>query len=119
MNRAIRRLVDGTCATLVDVSAEFRDASREGIEGDQLFVDHLHPTVAGQDLIARSFFKELLTHPVLKERTRLSFAEAPPQVDPFDEAASELRMRPRPLSREEWRLVRSGRPRDDAIPSSE
>jgi tetratricopeptide (TPR) repeat protein/lysophospholipase L1-like esterase len=92
MNRAIRRLVEGSCATLVDVSAEFRDASREGIEGDQLFVDHLHPTVAGQDLIARSFFKELLNHPELQERATLSFAEAPPQVDPFDRAASELRI---------------------------
>ncbi len=47
-------------AQLVDIEQVFRSASSDGIPGDNLFTDHLHPTAEGYELMAQAFAEALV-----------------------------------------------------------
>jgi len=51
-NRAVRAVALREGVPLADVEARFRAETPDGIPGPDLFVDHVHPTIKGQQLIA-------------------------------------------------------------------
>jgi len=51
-NEAIREIAAEEGVALADVERVFRALSPHGIPGPSLFVDHVHPTIEGQQLIA-------------------------------------------------------------------
>ncbi len=59
-DRAIRQAAGETGAWLCDVRKSFRDASPHGIVGWELMDDHVHPSLAGQALLARSIARRLV-----------------------------------------------------------
>ena len=87
MNEIIRRLADELDATLVDVQGAFRS---QGLEGDSLFTDHLHPNAKGYDVMAAAFFDGLSELGVADDMV----AHLPEVfVDPVDEAYAALQIR--------------------------
>lgn len=66
-NDIIRRVAAGNGATYVPVAERFAAASRGGIPGSELFLEHVHPNRAGYVLIGRAFFDGLLTLGALGE----------------------------------------------------
>ncbi|GBE15354.1 tetratricopeptide repeat protein [bacterium BMS3Abin14] len=51
-NNAIRTFAERYQVPLADVEAAFRNVAPNGLPGNELFVDHVHPTIKGQQLIA-------------------------------------------------------------------
>jgi len=51
-NKSIRELAEEHDVPLADVETAFREAAPNGLPGNELFVDHVHPTIKGQQLIA-------------------------------------------------------------------
>jgi len=64
-NSIIRRVAARTGAAYVPVAEAFAAASPGGIPGSNIFLEHVHPTSAGQALIGRVFFESLLRSGVL------------------------------------------------------
>ncbi|MEZ6087335.1 MAG: SGNH/GDSL hydrolase family protein [Pirellulaceae bacterium] len=54
MQQAIRELADRHDVPLVDIDQQMCGVSPLGIVGDHLMVDHVHPTIAGHQMIASS-----------------------------------------------------------------
>jgi tetratricopeptide (TPR) repeat protein len=67
-NRIIRRVSDRTGAIYVPVTEAFAAASPGGAPGSNIFLEHVHPTRAGQALIARVFFESLLRSGLLGQQ---------------------------------------------------
>ncbi|WP_213998099.1 SGNH/GDSL hydrolase family protein [Arsukibacterium sp.] len=59
INQLIRELAGRYNATLVDTEAAFIANSAQGIVGNSLLLEHLHPNVQGYFLLADSFYKAL------------------------------------------------------------
>ncbi len=66
-NEIIRELATQYDATIVEVEDRFRQHSPHGLVGDQLFMEHLHPTVDGFFLLADSYYEALLESGMLDE----------------------------------------------------
>ncbi len=60
-NRVLRELSASRKVPLVDVEAFVRRVSHNGIPGNDLFVDHVHPGIEGQQLIAWVILNRLST----------------------------------------------------------
>jgi tetratricopeptide (TPR) repeat protein len=58
-NELLARAADGYGATLVDVQQRFAAASRDGIVGNELLLEHLHPNAEGYFLLADAFYEAL------------------------------------------------------------
>ncbi|MCC7390258.1 MAG: hypothetical protein IT431_16000 [Phycisphaerales bacterium] len=56
---AIRRAAEGGGATLCDLQGAFREASPGGTVGWELMDDHVHPSIAGQELLARTLVRTI------------------------------------------------------------
>jgi lysophospholipase L1-like esterase len=56
MNKIINNLGKEFHVAVVSIDSIFRSASPEGILGNNLFVDHLHPNVKGYQLIGKAFY---------------------------------------------------------------
>ncbi|MFN2603933.1 MAG: GDSL-type esterase/lipase family protein [Gemmatimonadaceae bacterium] len=89
-NQIIRQVCVRTGATYVPVAEAFAAGSPGGIPGSNLFLEHVHPTRAGQALIGQVFFQSLLGAKLLRavDTTRLrSWDEYARGTDltPFDE----------------------------------
>lgn len=66
LNNAIKRLTENTPATFVDALGALRKQSTaEGVIGNQLMLEHLHPNVTGYFWIAEAFYDALLTADLL------------------------------------------------------
>lgn len=52
MNAAVKEVASKHNVTLIDVREHFENESRDGIPGGLLLIDHVHPTVAGHQMIA-------------------------------------------------------------------
>jgi len=90
-NRIIRRVSTRTGAVYVPVAEAFAAASPGGAPGSNIFLEHVHPTRAGQALIGRVFFESLLRNGLLARQadtTRLrswnEYARGT-ELTPFDE----------------------------------
>ena len=90
-NRIIRRVTASTGATYVPVAEAFAGASPGGVPGSNIFLEHVHPTSAGQALIGRVFFESVLHSGLLgrqADTTRLRSWDAYARgqaLTPFDE----------------------------------
>jgi Tfp pilus assembly protein PilF len=58
-NRVIRRLAKRYGATLVDVEQRLADASPEGIIGNEVLLEHVHPNAEGYFLLADAYYEAL------------------------------------------------------------
>ena len=90
-NTIIRRVTTRTGATYVPVAEAFAAASPGGAPGSNIFLEHVHPTRAGQALIGRVFLESLLRSGLLgraADTTRLrswnEYARGM-ELTPFDE----------------------------------
>ena len=59
MHQILARTADRAGVPLVDARGAFRAAAAHGIIGDDLLIDHVHPTIAGHQRIAALVFDEL------------------------------------------------------------
>ena len=90
-NRVIKTVTTRTGAEYVPVAEAFVAASPGGAPGSNIFLEHVHPTRAGQALIGRVFFESLLHSGLLgrgADSTRLRTWEdygRGTQLTPFDE----------------------------------
>jgi lysophospholipase L1-like esterase len=92
VNEMVRDIATRSGVTLVDVEARFRAAAPDGVEGEEQFVDHLHPTFEGYDRMAEAFFEEISTHPRLKTAYRQSSVPTVLQIDPVDRATATMQV---------------------------
>ena len=92
INDVIRKLAGTDGVTLIDVQSAFRERAADGIEGDDQFVDHLHPTYEGYDDIAEQFFDVMLSHPRLQNRFRQQPPPSPVAIDPVDRTAATIQV---------------------------
>ena len=58
-NNIVRELAIDYDLPLADVEEAFRKAAPEGIPGGELFTDHVHPTIKGQQLVAWTILEAL------------------------------------------------------------
>jgi tetratricopeptide (TPR) repeat protein len=79
---AIRRAVSDHGAILCDLEAAFRAASEDGTIGFELMDDHVHASLAGQELIARQIVATLVlaSGRANVDPTRLGFIPSPADV---------------------------------------
>ena len=56
----IRQLASADGVTLADVEAKFRQHSQLGIIGSELMLEHVHPNVAGYELLSEALVESLL-----------------------------------------------------------
>jgi tetratricopeptide (TPR) repeat protein len=63
MNEVMRDVAEELHTRFVDVAAAFRSGSEDGIPGDDLFLDHIHPTISGHALVGRALARELTGRP--------------------------------------------------------
>lgn len=66
INLKIRSLSKEFGSTLLDIDSIFNSSSKYSITGDELFIDHLHPNIAGYRLIGKEFFKLIIKMNLLK-----------------------------------------------------
>ncbi|MCC6396468.1 MAG: tetratricopeptide repeat protein [Bacteroidetes bacterium] len=67
LNDTINAMDDGRQFLSVDIEKAFADASPGGIVGDNLILDHLHPTAYGNFLIAREYARIMRAHGLLAD----------------------------------------------------
>lgn len=90
-NRIIKRVSTSTGAVYVPVAEAFAAASPGRAPGSNIFLEHVHPTRAGQALIARIFFESMLNSGLLHNQAdsiRLhpwDEYERRTELTPFDE----------------------------------
>ena len=65
MNRAVLEVARQTDTSLVDVRKLYDELSDAGIPGGYLLIDHIHPSIAGHQLIARALADELVRQGVV------------------------------------------------------
>lgn len=68
-NDIIRELATQYKTVVVDIEALFVQQSPDGLEGDNLFVDHLHPNIEGYRLIGDAFYSKLKSDRLLPANT--------------------------------------------------
>lgn len=67
INKIIRQSARAKNVPLVDIKAQFENASPHRIPGRNLFLEHLHPNLDGYTLIAKSFYQYILNNHFIKE----------------------------------------------------
>ncbi|HSP87859.1 MAG TPA: tetratricopeptide repeat protein, partial [Ignavibacteriaceae bacterium] len=65
-NNVIKKLVKKYKIPLADVNKNFQENSPNGIIGDELLIDHLHPNIPGYFLLAKSWFEAIQEHKIFK-----------------------------------------------------
>ncbi len=72
-NATIREVAAARGATVVESQQAVRAQSADGVIGDEMMLEHLHPTLAGYDAIAGAFYQSIRASGVIGEAT----AQAP------------------------------------------
>ena len=80
MNRVIREVASATGTTHVDVESALAKSSRNGIVGNSLMLEHLHPNLRGYFLLADAYFQALIRRP-----GELSWDEGPERAVAWQE----------------------------------
>jgi tetratricopeptide (TPR) repeat protein len=75
-NEILRENADKWDFILVDLDSVFSCHSENGIIGNELITEHVHPNVKGYFLMADAFYSELLDNKILESDYRISFTEA-------------------------------------------
>ena len=74
MNNIIRNLSKEYNAALINVDSLFASESDGGIPGNNLFVDHLHPTLSGYKIIGKLFYEGMQKNSFLpKEKPAVAY----------------------------------------------
>jgi len=81
INGIIHRVGEEESVPVVSIDSLFRSRSPGGITDHTLFTEHLHPTFAGYDLIARAFVSEILDLHLLHGATEPRAALLPFNAD--------------------------------------
>jgi len=96
-NKIVADLSQVSGVTLVDLQQIFNDASSSGIPGRDLFIDHLHPTADGYELMADTFAGAIVAaesnvKAASKDRTNSPVSQWPVTMplDPLEESHSRL-----------------------------
>lgn len=87
-SRIVRRVSERTGAIYVPVTEAFAAVSAGGAPGSNIFLEHVHPTRAGQVLIARVFFESLLSSGLLGRRPDTA------RLRSWDEYARDMELTP-------------------------
>ena len=66
INHIIRDLSQNTNADFVDVKSAFESKSPQGILGQELILEHLHPNLEGYAVMAETFYKAILERKLIK-----------------------------------------------------
>jgi tetratricopeptide (TPR) repeat protein len=74
-NAAIRSMEDGKTCYCADIESTFAEASPGHIVGDELILEHLHPSAYGQFLMARSYAAVMHRYGILVDVTRWNAAD--------------------------------------------
>jgi tetratricopeptide (TPR) repeat protein len=74
-NNAIRSMDNGTTVLCADIEAAFAAASPENITGNNLILEHLHPTAYGQFLMARCYARTMRLHTLLASENQWTRAD--------------------------------------------
>ncbi len=74
INSVIRRLAKEYNCGLVEVDSIFNSTSPNKIVGNNLIVDHLHPTLAGYQLLGKIYFEGMLMYGFLPDENELQIA---------------------------------------------
>jgi tetratricopeptide (TPR) repeat protein len=75
-NEILRENADKWDFILVDLDSVFSFHSENGIIGNELITEHVHPNAKGYFLMADAFYSELLDNKIPESDYRISFAEA-------------------------------------------
>jgi len=75
-NEILRENADKWDFILVDLDSVFSYHSENGIIGNELITEHVHPNAKGYFLMADAFYSELLDNKILESEHRISFTEA-------------------------------------------
>jgi len=65
MNAIIKNVARQNNFPLIDFASEFNSLSKDGIVGDNLMVDHLHPNLHGYQIFGRLFYEAMEKHHLL------------------------------------------------------
>jgi tetratricopeptide (TPR) repeat protein len=65
-NEIIAEVSERTNVHLVDAESAFRQASPLGVPGNNLFLEHLHPNIDGQYILADVFYRQVTEHPAFR-----------------------------------------------------
>jgi len=90
INERIRSLAGRSEIYLVDGERRLRSASDDSLEGNDLFVDHLHPNSRGYRLIADEFYEALIRHVKYDGLSLSTSDDESVYVDPVDSAAAAI-----------------------------
>jgi tetratricopeptide (TPR) repeat protein len=96
MNDVIREAAAENGATFVDVEATLSSSSRNGIIGNGLMLEHLHPNLRGYFLLADAYFRSLLRRasgPGWNEGPKRAVAWQEIPVTEIDDLAAGYRLR--------------------------
>lgn len=89
-NEILHAFEEERLLTLVDVQRIAQTHSESQIEDGTFFTDHLHPDYEGYNTIAGAFFERLKDHHHLRLTSLTSKADAPYQIDPFEQGYAHL-----------------------------
>ena len=67
LTEAVRRVCRDADIPFVDFEKTVADASSHGIPGASLFLDHVHPTIAGNRILALQLFDWLVGHNIVRK----------------------------------------------------
>jgi lysophospholipase L1-like esterase len=92
LNRLIHLIADEAGAAVVPMKAVFETASPNGLIGNEIMLDHLHPNADGYRLMAQAFFDAMRRHDFITSQwpTSAKQAETRPYTE-LDTAIGKLR----------------------------
>jgi hypothetical protein len=67
MNDFLASVPSGPALQVIDVQEHFAEQSPAQIPGDNLFLDHVHPTIRGHQLIAGYLFERMVAQAIIKQ----------------------------------------------------
>lgn len=76
INSIIKRLGSKYNAEIVNIDSMFNSSSTGGIVGNNLIVDHLHPSLDGYLLMGKIYFEAMEVHDLLPEREKTVLTKA-------------------------------------------
>ncbi|MFI5236404.1 MAG: GDSL-type esterase/lipase family protein [Ignavibacteriales bacterium] len=75
INLIIKKLAQKYQSGFVNIDSVFNATSPDGIVGNDLIVDHLHPSLDGYQLMGKIYFEEMLKSDILSETDHSQFSK--------------------------------------------